>query len=75
MEPHCSSGGSRENCHRISEFRDYDSKWAATEKELEALTEEYTQAALQSAFYPFYGCYQLPSWIRSMEIAEGVAGG
>jgi len=41
--------------------------WSAVEDQ----DEDYTQAALQSAYYPFYGSFHLPTWVRSLDIVNG----
>ena len=47
------------------------SRGTFTWRTVEDQDEDYTQAALQSAYYPFYGSFHLPPWVRSLEIVNG----
>jgi hypothetical protein len=41
------------------------------DSDLESLDKDFTNAALQSVLYPFYGSFHLPAWVRSLDIING----
>ena len=48
-----------------------EEQWGDDDSDLRNMEEDYTNAALKSAFYPFYGSFHLPTWVRSLEIVDG----
>jgi hypothetical protein len=48
-----------------------EEQWGNDESDLGNLEEDFTKAALESALYPFYGSFHLPTWVRCLEIVDG----